>query len=519
MCLLIIAITIAYSKLFHAGFMSWDDGEYVLHNKDIMGITGANISAWCSKFYLGNYQPLTMLSYAIDFCIGNVQPLVYHMTNLLLHAGNAILLYFFINRVQQNKLIGLFVALLFALHPVQTESVSWIAERKTVLCAFFYLAALLQYTRCLQWPSVKNYAIVFFLGLAAMLSKGVGVVLPLSLFAVDIWMQQSPKSKSAWLGKLPLFAAALVIGGIAIKAQADSKFLWLHPEYNWLDTLIFVAYAYVQYIVHFIVPVHISVIYPYPAKVGFLQYLYVLVTVGIIALAYIAYKKKWYVLCGGIIFYTVNIILLLQFIQFGEVLMADRYLYISSIGILFPVVYYLFLGLQKIAARAVADAIGICTGTVLVTLLLVMTYVRNDIWLSDFNFFTAILNVFPESAVAQYSVGGMYMRQGEYPDAEQHIDLAVQLAPDNYKAWYNKGVLYLREGKPAISLEALNRCLALNEYTKAYFSRAMLYQGAGKPDLALPDIDKVIADQPQNARAYFIKGDCLEQQGNVTGAR
>jgi len=143
--LLVVAVVIAYSKVFHAGFISWDDYEYVAHNKDIRGFSTVTIAAWFSKFYVGNYHPLTICSYAIDYLFGGTQPFVYHLTNILLHTGNAISLYFFINRLlprteparQPNTAVGLFVALIFALHPVQTESVSWVAERKTLLCSFF----------------------------------------------------------------------------------------------------------------------------------------------------------------------------------------------------------------------------------------------------------------------------------------------------------------------------------------------------------------------------------------------
>jgi tetratricopeptide (TPR) repeat protein len=239
-----------------------------------------------------------------------------------------------------------------------------------------------------------------------------------------------------------------------------------------------------------------------------------LLAVGITTLAVIAYRRKWYILCGSIVFYTVNIALLLQFIQFGETLMADRYLYIACIGILFPVVYYLFSWCSKMGK----DVIAIVVGAGIAGVLLLMTFLRNDIWLSDFNFYTSIAETFPESPVAHYSLGALYMRQGKYPEAEQHMDLAVALDPGNYKAWYNKGSLYLREGKPMESLDALNKCLVLNEYTKAYFSRAMLYQGTGKPQLAIADADKVLKDQPQNARAYYIKADSYEQLGELERA-
>ncbi len=512
--LLIVVVAIAYSRIFQAGFISWDDYEYVVHNNDIRGFSVEHIVAWCSKFYIGNYHPLTICSYAIDYLFGGAKPLAYHLTNLLLHTGNAIVLYFFINKLQPVKAVGLFVALLFALHPVQTESVSWVAERKTLLCAFFYLLAMLQYVRYVSSPSAKKMIAVVLLGVAAILSKGTGVALPLSLLAIDIWVRRDMKSPKLWLEKLPLFAISMIFGIVAIKAQAAEKMLGMHAYGNVLNTVMFAADAYVQYIAHLFVPVDLSVIYPYPREVGSMEYLCLALTIGIIVSGIIAWRKKWYILCGGIVFYTVNIVLVLQFIQFGECLMADRYLYIAGIGIIFPAVYYLFAWLQKVSRLVIA----VLAGSAIALLLLVSTFFRNDIWLSDLDFFTSILNTFPNSAVAQYSVGALYTRLGEYDVAEDHLNKAVQIDPNNYKAWYDKGALHLRQGRTVDALEALNRCISIKEYTKAYFSRAMLYEGTGKPDLAIADADRVLADQPQNARAYYVKADCLEQQGNLQSA-
>ena len=514
MGVLLVAIGTAYSKVFNAGFSAWDDADYVFQNKDIRGFSAEHISAWFSHFYIGNYQPLTMASYAIDHMLGGDQPGMYHFTSLLLHACTAVALYFFINRLQANKMVGLFVALIFALHPAQTESVSWIAERKTLLCGLFSLLALLRYTTYIKTPTTKNLLIVCALGIVAMLSKAVGVVIPLSLLAVDLWMARDLKSKMVWLEKMPLLIVAAIVGAVGIKAQASGHFLNAHPEYGAFDTVVYAGYAYVQYIFHLLVPAGLSVLYPYPEKLGVLQYLYLLIALLILALGVIAYRKKWYVLCGGIVFYTVNIMLLLQFVQFGDVLLADRYMYLACIGIIFPAVYYLFAWLQKLSKQVVA----LVAGVVVAAALLVMTFVRNDIWLSDLNFFNAISDADPNSAMAQYSIGALYMRVGDYAAAEQHMSMAVAIDPNSYKAWYNTGVLYLRERKPAQSLDALNRCLALREYPKAYFSRALLYQGMGKPELAIPDIDKVLEDQPQNARAYFIKADCLEQEAKMPEA-
>ncbi|MES2702587.1 MAG: tetratricopeptide repeat protein [Bacteroidota bacterium] len=510
--ILLVAILIAYLKIFHAGFMSWDDGEYVLHNKDITGF--GYIGDWFSKFYLGNYHPLTMLSYAVDFAIGGTHPLIYHIINLLLHVGTAWALYLFIKRLSGEGVVALFVALLFAVHPVQTESVSWIAERKTVLSGVFYVLALWQYTRYVATPSVTRLAVVTLLGIAAMLSKGTAVTLPLALLATDIWLGRNIADKNAWLPKLPLFALSVLFGIVAIKAQGSAKFLNLHPEYGLFDSVVYAGYAYVQYIINLLAPFRLSVIYPYPPAIGAVQYLYLVLAIAILALGIIAYRKRWYVLSGSIAFYTVNIIFVLQFIQFGESLMADRYMYIACIGILYPLVSYLYKWLAQRSKKAVAT--GISAG--LATLLLVQTFVRNDIWLSDLNFFTAILDTFPNSSVAHYSVGALYMKDGDYAAAERHLNAAVSIDPQNYKAWHSRGALYLRQGKAMEALDALNKSIELNEYIKAYFSRAMLYEGTGKPDLAIADIDKVLAAQPQNARAWYIKGDCLEQKSDMASA-
>jgi tetratricopeptide (TPR) repeat protein len=512
--ILVLVVLIAYFKVYHAGFMNWDDGEYVLHNNDIQGFSGTNIKAWFSGFYVGNYHPLTMLSYAVDYVLGKQQPFIYHFTNIVLHTANACLLYQFVKKIQPHSLIALFVALLFAVHPSQTESVSWIAERKTVLFGFFFLLAMVRYTYYVATPSVRNMAVVFILGAAAMLSKGTAVTLPLSLLAVDIWLQRDLKSSKLWMEKIPLTLFALIIGVVAIKAQASGPFLDAHQQYGFFETFMFAAYAYVQYIIHFFVPVNLAVMYPYPAGVGLVQYLYLAVGIGIVFLGWTAWNRKWFVLLGGLVFYTVNILPLLQFIQFGESLMADRYIYIAGIGLLFPAVYYLYQWLHMRHKQLIAL---ITLGSV-TALLLVATFLRNDIWLSDFNFFDAMLDAFPNSAVAQFSVGAQLMKMGEYDKAEIHLDKAVRIDPNNYKAWHNKGALHLRQGRLMESLDALNKSIAINGYYKAYFSRAMLYEGSGKPDLAIADIDKVIAVQPQNARAYYIKGDCEEKMGKTDDA-
>ncbi|MBL7682360.1 MAG: tetratricopeptide repeat protein [Flavipsychrobacter sp.] len=509
--ILMAAIIFTYINVFGAGFISWDDADYVANNTDIQSF--ANISKWFSSFYIGNYHPLTMVSYAIDYLIGNTAPAQYHITNIILHSANALMLYAFVNKIQGNRWVAFFVALLFAIHPVQTESVSWVAERKNVLSGFFSIMTMWLYTRYLGEEKKTTLLLVVLAAVAAMLSKATAVALPVSLLAIDIWLHRPLNQKKVWVEKLPLLLIALTVGIIAIKAQASGEFLNHHPEHGFLQTIGYAGYAYVQYIIQLIVPVKPSVLYPYP-ELGVIQWIYTLLAIGIAALAVQAYRKQWFVLCGGIVFYSVNIALVLQFIQFGDVLRADRYMYLACIGIWIPLVQYAFdwLGLK------LKETTPLIVLSVLSVVFAVMTYQRNDIWQSEKQFWQAITETFPNSAVAQSSLGGVYMKEGDYISAMEYIDKAVTLDANNYKAWYNKGVLHLRKGELSEAALALDKCIALKEYPKALFSRALLHQQAGHPLQAMQDVEKVLAAEPRNARAHFIMGNCLEQNGNYETA-
>lgn len=511
MAMLIAAVVLAYINIPGAGFISWDDADYISNNPDIHGF--ANIGKWFSSFYIGNYHPLTMASYAIDYMIGGNAPVQYHITNLILHGGTTLLLYAFVNNIQGNKWVAFFVALLFAIHPVQTESVSWVAERKNVLSGFFFVWAMLVYTRYAGEEKKLTMLWVVLLGIAAMLSKATAVALPVSLLAVDIWLHRPLKQVKVWVEKLPLLLIALAVGIVAIKAQAAGEFLNEHRTNSFIDTIAYAGYAYVQYILQLLVPAKLSVLYPYPT-LSALQWVYTLIAAGIMALAVVAYRKQWFVLCGGIVFYTVNIALVLQFVQFGEVLRADRYLYIACIGVWVPLVQYAFdwIGLK------LKEITPIIVLTIVSLVFIVLTYQRNDIWQSEKQFWQAITVTFPNSAIAQSSLGGVYMKEGDYATAQPYINEAVRLDANNYKAWYNKGVLHLRKGELEEAATALDKSIAIYEYPKALFSRALLHQQAGHPLQALEDVEKVLATEPNNARAHFIKGNCLVQNGNYETA-
>ncbi|RYZ47249.1 MAG: tetratricopeptide repeat protein [Sphingobacteriales bacterium] len=509
---LAVVTVLAYLKVFSAGFISWDDTEYVLNNPDIRAINGTNLKLWFSSFYVGNYHPLTMFSYAIDWMIGKEEATVYHTTNLVLHVLNGLLVFSLFRKISDNVLTGFFVALLFALHPVQTESVSWVAERKNLLYGFFYLLAMHSWLRYIGGDE-KHALLALLFGLGSMLAKPAALALPFSLLALDIWMKRDLRSIKVWSDKTPFLVMSVVFGIVGLKAQEAGSFLNLHPEHGFLDQLIYGGYAYAAYLLRLVFPYGLSVLYPYPPEAGAMHYAGTLLSLLLVAGGIYAWKKRLYMLAGGFVFYSANIFLVLQFVSFGEVLMADRYLYLPCLGLFFPLVHHLLSWNHSAFKRYTVAGLAVAAG-----ILMLLTFRRNDIWTTEINFWAAISDRYPQSPIARYSLGAAYMKEGRYREASQHIDAALLAEPNNARALYNKGVLLLREKKLRSALETLNRSLAIEDNSKARFTRALIYQQSGDVAAALQDASAVIEQDPANARAHFIKGDCLEQMNNIPGA-
>jgi protein O-mannosyl-transferase len=506
--LLVSAILMAYSKVFNAGFISWDDMDYVFNISDInSGISSEEVIHWFSRNYLGNYQPLPIFTYALDHTIGGINPFVYHLHSLLWHIAATILVYFFFSRLQENKWVAFFVALLFAIHPAQTESVSWIAARNKSMNAVFYFSAMCYYISYVKTQRKTILIWVTLCGLLAFFCKATALALPFALIATDIWLKRPLNTRKIWLEKLPLVLAGIPVAIATLAAQKDINFLQHHSNFGW-NNIVFAGYALVEYTIHLILPVQLCVLYPYPKAVTFVHVLCLILAFGMVVLMIIAYKKGLRMWAGGILFFIINMLPVLQLVQFGEQLMADRYLYIACVGLWFPLTYHLFCFTEK-----KFKWVGTVVSATICIVFFLMTFFRNNIWLNNINFWSSVLDKFPESTVAHYSLGAAYMNEDDLSSAERHMNEAVRYDPQNYKAWRNKGSLHLRQGKTKEALDALNKSIQLYPYAKSYFTRAILYHSTLNYKLAIADLNKVLEHQANNARAYYIKADCEEQLG------
>lgn len=509
--MLAVAAALVFSPAFKAGFLPWDDKEYVAANNDIRSFSGENIKKIFSESYVGNYQPVTMLSYMADYAVGGENPLTYHLSNVLFHAANAILLMLLLLRIFGNTGFAFAGALVFAVHPVQAESVMWIAERKNVLYAFFFLLASLQYVIFIDHAKWKNYtaALVFFM--LSLLSKGAAVAFPLCLFAYDLLLNKKITLRST-LQKIPFFALAIAAGCVLIHTQEKDGFLNPEHEFDLFTRVVYAGYAFCVYIAKFLVPVSLSSYYPYPKAITWLHY----GTTALALLAVVAFflliRKKRSRAAGALLFFAANIVFVLQFIPFGEVLVAERYNYLGMAGLI------MLCGLLLVQAKEKFRPGKFFLPVMLSCIVIIFSVTclqRNKTWKDSFTFYGDILKKFPDSYIVMNSLGAEYMHANDFKTAQEWFDKAKKENPNDHSVYYNEGLNYLKQNKVEEAYNSLSRSIELKKYHKALFARANILEKTKQYTRAISDLDEVIRQKPQMAEAYYLRGLCKEQASRL----
>ena len=203
--LILILTAILYAACLKNGFVNWDDGKNVFENPDIKSLGWQNIKKIFSTFYLGMYQPITTISFALDYKIAGLDPQQFHLTNLLFHLLNVWLVFMFILLLTKNNVIAVVTALFFAVHPLHAESVCWVSERKDVLYAFFYLLSIITWINYLKsGRKITFFFLSMFFFLLSLCSKSAAVTLPVLMILIDYYMGIKINFKSH-LNKIPFF--------------------------------------------------------------------------------------------------------------------------------------------------------------------------------------------------------------------------------------------------------------------------------------------------------------------------
>jgi len=521
-------------------FTNWDDGTYVTENPMIWKLDKEALKEIFTTPISLNYHPFTMLSLAIDYQLGKLNPYYYHLNNVLIHILNVLLVFIFFQKFitlynqkadsgyfRPNPLyLSLFVAIFFAIHPMRVESVTWVAERKDVLYVFFFFLSLLYYlptsNKVASNKALRQVACFIFF-IFSCLSKGMGVVLPVIMILIDWFLGDAKTIKEiirSIIKKTHFFLASLAFGIIAFKIQSQGAIAAMET-FSLFQRLTFGCYGFIMYLYKLILPINLSAFYPYPFTdaAGNIPTIYyaspfiVLFLAVSMIIIFIKHKSFGKVLLFGFGFYFITIALVLQFLSVGSVIMADRYSYLSYIGIFF-IAGYFFEYLRKIFSESVYKILfaGLL---VVIGLFSYLTYERTKVWTNAETLWTDAMNQFPFIEIAYENRGIYYKDHNELDKMLKDYEFVTQkLNSKNEKIWSNLGNLHGLRQEFDESLNAYSKAIEYNPTNPStYLNRAITYSMMGKHQLSLPDFDKAIELDPNIALTYKNRAYTLLQLG------
>lgn len=496
-----------YSNTFKNYFIiNWDDDGYIINNPLIKDLSWKSIVFMFSHFHLDNYHPLTTLTNAIEYHLFKLNAKPYHFNNLVLHLLNTTLVFYFIRQLIKNKEAALLVALLFAIHPMHVESVSWISERKDLLYTAFFLASLIMYNRFLQEDKKSLLLWSVALMLLSCLSKPAAVALTPVLFLLDYYAGKKITMGSI-LQKLPFLFLSLLFGIIAILTQSKSGSMNMVEQFPLMDKFFFVCYGFLFYIVKLVAPIHLSAMYLYPEKVeGLLPMTYYLapfiLLVGILFI--IGLKKMRNEIVFGLLFYFFTIAMVIQVVPVGKAIVAERYSYVPYIGLLFILAkLYLMVKNNEFAiTQKVKQALNIVIGIVILAFC-VMTWNRNKDWKDSYSLFSAIIKQEPESYYGYFARGVGRTLQNDSKGAIEDYSQAIQQDSTLDFIWYNRGVELEKVNDKQAAINDYTQAIQLNpKHNKSFYNRGNLRFASNDLPGAVEDYSNSLKIDSTNAEAY-----------------
>ncbi len=485
------------------GFVNWDDDRYLLENPDLSLPFFSSVKAAFSSFYLGNYHPLTMLSYALEHRFFGMDPFVYHLTNLFLHALASLAALVFFRSLLGNRWVAwLSAAALFALHPLRVESVAWVSERKDVLCALFFIMALGAYVRYVKSGLCCRYRLACFcLFIAALLSKAMAVSLPVVLLLLDYVLGRKLSVQSV-REKAGFFVLAFAFGLMALLAQHSAGAV--RSGQTVTAGLASAPGAIVFYLGKSVFPVGLSCLYPNVRFAGHPWLPNLLANAaGLIVLAGLLWLSLRYTrmfVFGGL-FFLVTLVPALQFVPLGPAYVADRYSYIPSLGLALSAALALDC-LYRRMRTASGRLIFICSLAVLAAGLSVLTWERCRVWKGSISLWTDAVKKNRFNAVGFYNLGKAYEDRALFGLAVGAYQQAVRIKPDYEEALTNLCHSFLAQQQYAKALVYGQRALAINPQSfRAYYLIGKAYEGGGQGDLAVAAYRHALLYNPDDLEA------------------
>ncbi len=438
------------------------------------------------------YQPLALLTLAMDYRLWGADPFPYHLVSLLLHGLNTLLVYAFVMCCLQDQWTAWATALLFAVHPIHVEPIAWVASRKDLLFAAFYLASLLAYVRWLDRRSHAAYGLAIASIIIAFLAKGMAASIALSLPALDWLRRRNMRSLSAWLDKGPFVLVSLAFGLVSIYAQQASGYSptpdrWGPP----LARILVAGCAGARYLQLLFLPIGLSAYHPWPETAWSLLLCGALGTACALSLILAALfsPPRWRPAGFGVLFLFANLVLFLQIVPVANFLVAERYAYVGSIGVCLLVAWGLRQALSGTAGRrALAHAVLVSCAVLLGAL----SARRCAVWKDGLTLWTDAIRRYPRAVFAWDQRALEHYALGHYREAIANLDQALRLNPTYLRAFINRAAARYRVGDFHGAIVDYDEVIRRSHGPDGYSGRGLARAELGDMPGALEDLNRAV---------------------------
>ena len=513
-----LATFVCYAPSTTHGFVNWDDNVFVTGNSLIRDLSPEGLLRIFATQHEIDYHPLALLSYAFEFKFFGLDSHVYHLTNVLLHVGNTVLLLNFLLLLTGRLFPAALISLLWGLHPFHVESVTWISERRDVLFTFFSLASLLVYLRGRSaprpfWQGPASLAIFVL----ACLSKAMAVTLPAILLLLEHRRAVDFRLREALRRILPHLIVAFGFLLVTLRIRARASDLIHEKAAPALHNLLVASYSMLFYIRKTILPFDFAALYPYPDQVGLaLPWPYLVapaILAALAALLWLARRDRDVVF--GSLFYFVTVSPVMLQIPTGLAVAADRYSYFPSIGILFVIGSLVDRARQSLHRGSPRGA-AILRAAVAVSCIAlgVLTWRRTQVWRDDRTLWEDVLRQFPLAHVAHTNLGAAFIKEGRMEEGKRHLLETLSTRPRDCLARFNLGVLFEREGQVEAAEEQYRLVLSSCPGDRgSHLALADILEAGGRDAEAEPHRRAAVAADPGDQMALALLAGSLLRRG------
>ncbi len=504
-------------------FVIYDDSRYILGNQNIHAGFNRNSVSWAfTTLFASNWQPLTWLSLMLDYKMYGTAAGGYHVTNMLIHLVNTLLLFLIFGRITGRLWQSGFVAALFAVHPLHVESVAWVMARKDVLSAMFWLLTMGAYAYYADNPSLRRYVWVFIAFGLGLMSKPMLVTLPFVLLLLDYWPLRRFQGGAFIAGrrlileKVPLLALSAIVSAITIYGQGSTGAMKSLGDIGLSDRMANAVVSYGVYAAKMFWPMNLACFYPYPTAFPISVVLISAAFLGSVCFFSFRYIRTAPYLAMGWLWYLITLLPVCGIIQVGSQAMADRYTYIPLIG-LFIVISWGISDLLKGNPFYRYFIPGAAGATLL--LLIILTFNQTGVWKDSVALFEHAIAVTEGNYVAHNNLGSYLMRHNRFGEAASHFEKVVQIKPDDEKYLNNLGISLFRQDRYNEAMTYYLRAIAVNpRFADSYCNAADVCLFSGRENEALEYYRKALHLRPGNAVAENNVAEILISQEKLDEA-